>query len=386
MLEYPEMEEVNARLVVIGVGGAGGNAVDTMIEARTKGVEFIAANTDAQALKRSRSPRKLQMGPGLGAGSNPDIGREHAEAALEEVSAILEGADMAFVTAGMGGGTGTGGAPVIARRAREMGVLTVGVITKPFEFEGKRRMRQAETGIAQLKEHVDSLIVIPNQRLVSLAGKSMSFAEAFHRADEVLLNAVQGISDLIVKPGLVNVDFADVRATMSERGMALMGVGTGSGEDRAMKAARAAIVSPLLDDVSIRGAYGVLINVYGPQDMGLHEVQEACTMIGEEADEDALIIFGASFDPSLKDEIRFTVIATGFDRFEDQRNIGRVTRLRSREDLDVPTHVREGRRNEIGSGEFATAPNQKVKPLNPFADEEDQELAIPAFIRKRMSL
>lgn len=384
MLEYPEMEERIAKLVVIGVGGAGGNAVDTMIASRTRGVDFIAANTDGQALKRSRAPVKIQMGPGLGAGSNPDVGHEHAEATIEAISGLLEGADMLFITAGMGGGTGTGAAPVIARKARELDILTVGVVTRPFDFEGKRRARIAESGVTELRDYVDSLIVIPNQKLVSIAGKNMTFAEAFRRADDVLLNAVQGISDLIVNPGMINVDFADVKAIMGERGMALMGVGVGSGDDRAMKAAQAAIQSPLLDDISIQGAKGVLINVYGPETMVLHEVQEACTMIEEEADEDALIIWGATFDNSLEDQIRFTVIATGFNRFEDQR-IGRVSRMRN-EDLDVPTHIREVRRSvpERESTYSSTQNSAKIRPLSPFVEEDDEELAIPAFIRKRM--
>lgn len=385
MIEYPETEESVAKLVVIGVGGAGGNAVDTMITTRVKGVEFVAANTDAQALKRCRASRKVQMGPGLGAGSNPDIGREHAEASLEEISGILDGADMAFITSGMGGGTGTGGAPVIARRARDMGILTVGVVTKPFEFEGRRRMRLAEAGLAELKEYVDSLIVIPNQKLVAIAGKSMTFADAFKSADAVLLNAVQGISDLIVRPGMVNVDFADVKAVMSERGMALMGVGVGTGEDRAIKAAQAAVSSPLLDDISIQGARGVLVNVYGPENMSMHEIQEACTKIQEEADEDALIIWGATFDSTLTDEIKFTVIATGFHSFEHQRNLRGVARIRSA-NLDVPTHVRE--RHAEGA-EVTPIPPRELRlqqRVSPFADEENDELAIPAFIRKRMMM
>lgn len=382
MLEYPEFEETAAKLVVIGVGGAGGNAVDTMISAGVKGVEFVVANTDSQALKRCKAPVKIQMGPGLGAGSNPEIGQEHAEATGEQIAESIQGADMVFIAAGMGGGTGTGGAPVIARKAREMGILTVGVVTKPFDFEGKKRLRIAESGLAELKENVDSLVVIPNQKLVSIAGKSMTFAEAFKMADKVLLNAVQGISDLIVNPGLVNVDFADVKAIMSERGMALMGMGVGSGEERAMSAAKEAITSPLLDDVSIQGAKGVLINVYGPQDMGLHEIEEACKMIKDGADDDALIIWGATFDDSLENSIKFTVIATGFHRFDDSRRVPRFYH----DDLDIPTHIRESRKRD-NSKEMtysSSGISNKVRPLNPFSEEDDSDLSIPAFIRKRM--
>lgn len=382
MLEYPEIEENNAKLVVVGVGGAGGNAVDTMISAGVKGVDFVVANTDSQALKRCKAPVKIQMGPGLGAGSNPEIGREHAEATGEQIAESLQGADMVFIAAGMGGGTGTGAAPVIARKAREMGILTVGVVTKPFDFEGKKRLRIAESGLAELKENVDSLVVIPNQKLVSIAGRNMTFAEAFKMADRVLLNAVQGISDLIVNPGLVNVDFADVKAIMSERGMALMGMGMGSGDERAMTAAKEAITSPLLDDISIQGARGVLINVYGPQDMGLHEIEEACKMIKEGADEEALIIWGATFDDSLGDAIKFTVIATGFHRFEDSRRMPRVYH----EDLDIPTHIRESRKRENTKDMTYSSSgiSNKVRHLNPFTDEDDSDLSIPAFIRKRM--
>lgn len=382
MLEYPEIEENNAKLVVVGVGGAGGNAVDTMISAGVKGVDFVVANTDSQALKRCKAPVKIQMGPGLGAGSNPEIGREHAEATGEQIAESLQGADMVFIAAGMGGGTGTGAAPVIARKAREMGVLTVGVVTKPFDFEGKKRLRIAESGLAELKENVDSLVVIPNQKLVSIAGRNMTFAEAFKMADRVLLNAVQGISDLIVNPGLVNVDFADVKAIMSERGMALMGMGMGSGDERAMTAAKEAITSPLLDDISIQGAKGVLINVYGPQDMGLHEIEEACKMIKEGADEEALIIWGATFDDSLGDSIKFTVIATGFHRFEDSRRMPRVYH----EDLDIPTHIRESRKKESNKDMTYSSSgiSNKVRHLNPFTEEDDSDLSIPAFIRKRM--
>jgi cell division protein FtsZ len=307
---------LGAKIKVIGVGGGGGNAVNTMIAAGLSGVDFLAANTDLQALQASLSPNKIQLGKqltqGLGAGANPEVGRE---AALEDVQVLREyltGADMVFVTAGMGGGTGTGGAPVIARIARELGALTVAVVTRPFTFEGKKRMRQAEDGITLLKEAVDTLITIPNQRLLAVSGRDSSLLNAFKKADDILLHAVRGISDLITVHGLINLDFADVRAIMAEMGMAMMGAGIASGENRAIEAAQKAISSPLLNDVSIHGARGVLINITGGSDLSLHEVSEAASLIQGEADEDANIIFGAVVDETITDEIRITVIATGF--------------------------------------------------------------------------
>jgi len=317
-----------ARIKVIGVGGAGGNAVNTMMEKwsvsglerilASGGVDFIAANTDLQALKGNRANVKLQLGQeitrGLGAGANPEVGRKAAIESEAEITKLLEGADMVFITAGMGGGTGTGAAPVIARIAKDVGALTIGVVTKPFHFEGKRRSRFALEGLESLQESVDSLITIPNERLLVVAGKEMPLVQAFKMADEVLLHAVRGISDLILVEGLINLDFADIRAVMSEMGMTLMGSGVAEGEHRAIEAATRAISSPLLENLSIRGATGILLNVTGGQDFTLFEVNEAAKLIQEEAHEDANIIFGAVVDPAMGTEVRVTVIATGFER------------------------------------------------------------------------
>ena len=316
MIELNETRDGGARIKVIGVGGGGGNAVNTMVAARLEGVEFIAANTDTQALAANRAGQKLQLGKslsrGLGAGANPERGREAALEQKDAIAEALSGADMVFVTAGMGGGTGTGAAPIVADLARQGGALTVGVVTRPFLFEGNKRRKQAEAGIAELKGAVDTLIVIPNQRLLSVAGESMSLAEAFKRADEVLLHAVQGISDLVAVHGLVNVDFADVRTIMSEQGMALMGTGRSAGERRASEAMQAAISSPLLEDLSIDGATGLLVNITGGPSLTLHEVNEAVTMAQSAADPDANIIFGSVIDERMEEEVKITVIATGF--------------------------------------------------------------------------
>jgi cell division protein FtsZ len=314
-----EFDDVNhAKILVIGVGGGGGNAVNTMISGNLDGVEFVVANTDMQALEANMAPHKIQLGnaltKGLGAGANPDIGRRSAEESMQSIADLISGADMVFVTAGMGGGTGTGAAPVIAQIARDCGALTVGVVTKPFGFEGKKRSKQAVEGIERLGAAVDTLIVIPNNRLLALVGMQTSMVEAFRKADSVLLNAVQGISDLMTVPGLINVDFADVRTIMSNMGRALMGTGIGEGKRRATEAAEMAISSPLLEDVSIEGATGILINITGGPDLTLHEVNEASTLIQNAAHEDANIIFGSVIDPNLTDEVRITVIATGFDR------------------------------------------------------------------------
>jgi cell division protein FtsZ len=313
-----EFEEIShAKILVIGVGGGGGNAVNTMIASELDGVEFIAANTDLQALDANLATTKIQLGDhltkGLGAGANPEIGRKSAEESVQLIADTMSGADMVFVTAGMGGGTGTGAAPVIAQIARECGALTVGVVTKPFSFEGKRRSRQAGDGISALEEAVDTLIVIPNNRLLEVVGHNTSMMDAFKRADEVLLNAVQGISDLMTVPGLINVDFADVRTIMSSQGRALMGSGCAAGAHRAAEAAAQAISSPLLEDVSIDGATGILINITGGPDLTLHEVNEASSLVQEAAHEEANIIFGSVIDTNIGDEVRITVIATGFD-------------------------------------------------------------------------
>src|SRR4051794_13260997 len=307
--------ETKPRVTVVGVGGAGGNAIDNMVAAHLEGVGFVACNTDAQALGSCRADRRVQLGPtitrGLGAGARPEVGRAAAEESLGEVLEHLAGSDMVFVAAGMGGGTGTEAAPVIARAAREPGILTVGVVTKPFRFEGARRMRLAEAGLAELRGCVDTLIVIPNQNLFRLATEETTLANAFRTADRVLHTGVRGVTDLMVVPGLVNLDFADVRTVMSEPGEAVLGMGEGEGERRAVEAAEGAISNPLLDDVSLRGARGVLINITGGLDMTLFEVDAAATRIREEVDPEAAIVFGAVLDPALEGRVRVSVVATG---------------------------------------------------------------------------
>jgi cell division protein FtsZ len=318
VFEYDETMTQNARMKVVGVGGGGGNAVNRMIEEDLEGVEFISVNTDAQVLKLSKADVRIQIGNkltrGLGAGARPEIGAQALEENRDEMRRALDGADLVFITAGMGGGTGTGAAPLIAEMAREMGALTIAIVTKPFLFEGKKRMKQAEQGLAELKRAADTMIVVPNERLLAVVGKGTSFKDALKKADEVLLHATQGISDLIRVTGEVNVDFADVRTVMSNRGAALMGTGFGSGENRSMEAAQEAISSPLLDNISISGAAGVLINITGGMDLAIDEVTTISSIIQEAAGDDAEIIFGAVHDPSMKEEVRVTVIATGFDR------------------------------------------------------------------------
>ncbi len=305
-----------ARIKVIGIGGGGGNAVNRMIEAGIEGIEFLVANTDLQALKRSKAPIKIQLGSkltkGLGAGANPNVGREAALEDTDKIIEVLEGADMVFVTTGLGGGTGTGGAPIIASLATELEALTVAVVTKPFHFEGRRRMQQAENGLRELRECVDTVITIPNERLLHTVEKNSSLGESFGVADDVLRQAVQGISDLITVPGLINLDFADVKSIMAGMGMALMGAGRATGENRAIEATQQAISSPLLEEATIQGAKGVLINITGGPDLTLYEVNTASTIIREAADEDANIIFGAVIDENMRDEMKITVIATGF--------------------------------------------------------------------------
>jgi cell division protein FtsZ len=401
MIEIVEQTNLSARIKVIGIGGGGGNAVNTMIRSKLTGVDFLVANTDAQSLERSQALIKLQLGEavtkGLGAGANPEVGRRAALENQDELKEHLAGSDMVFITAGMGGGTGTGGAPVVARLAREAGALTVGVVTKPFVFEGKRRLRQAEEGIEELKENVDTLIVIPNQRLLSIAAKTTTMLEAFNKADDVLLQAVRGISDLIITPGLINLDFADVRTVMAEMGLALMGSASASGENRAVEAAQKAISSPLLEDISIRGARGVLINVTGGPDLGVHEINEAASMIQEEAHEDANIIFGAVIDENLSDELRITVIATGFtDTKEEEKpvvvNLAPVApspALKSKkvvhlgtivDDLETPTWQRKKQGSD--ETEKVTLNNATFK-LNK-NDDEDDTYDIPTFLRRQM--
>lgn len=347
MLDFDLEVEQYANIKVIGVGGGGSNAVNRMIEAELRGVEFIAVNTDAQALNLSKSPHKIQVGSkltkGLGAGANPEIGKKAAEESKEEIHEALKGADMIFVTAGMGGGTGTGAAPVVAEVAKELGALTVGVVTKPFTFEGKKRMIQAEAGIEELKDKVDTLITIPNDKLMQVIDKHTSIIEAFKIADDVLRQGVQGISDLIAVPGLINLDFADVKTIMKDAGSALMGIGTANGENRAKEAAQSAISSPLLE-TSIEGAKGVLLNITGGASLGLFEVNEAAEIIAQAADPEGNIIFGAVIDESMDEDVRVTVIATGFDRrgFKEKclKPDAKIKSFANHDELDIPAFLR----------------------------------------------
>jgi cell division protein FtsZ len=381
------MDESNgfsAKLKVVGIGGGGCNALNNMVEANVQGVEFIAVNTDIKSLAMCKAPAKIQIGQkltrGLGAGADPEIGRK---AALEDVDRIrehLEGADMVFITCGLGGGTGTGASSVVAEISKELGALTVAIATKPFAFEARDRMKQAELGVSQLKTRVDSLITIPNQRLLSIGGKHMTIMEAFLKADEVLLNAVRSISDLIVGSGHVVVDFADVKTIMSERGMAIMGVGMASGENRAKEAAQKAISSPLLEDISIHGARGVLINVTGNSDMKLHEVHEASTLIQEQAHEDAKVIWGLVFDDNMNDNIRITVIATGFEEAlaaapETDSNIEPIRRRGSGlfEDDDVPPFMKKK----------VAVDYKEMRPKTDSIDIDDDRYDVPTFLRKQ---
>ena len=393
MIELEESLEMGARIKVVGIGGGGGNAVNTMINAGLPGVEFIAANTDAQALRSNLSPIKVQLGEkitkGLGAGANPGVGKKAAEEDMEKIREYLNGADMVFITAGMGGGTGTGGAPVVARLAKELGALTVGVVTKPFLFEGKKRMKQAEDGMRELKDSVDTLIAIPNQRLLSIAGRNMPILETFKKADDVLLQAVRGISDLITVHGLINLDFADVRTIMSEMGMAMMGAAVSAGENRAVEAAQHAISSPLLEDVSIKGARGVLINITGGPTLSLHEVNEAATLVQEEADDDANIIFGAVIDEQMGDEVRITVIATGFGSQDRERAPMRAVESVERPDARRAGVVRELTKDsprrvvKLGTiiddgGDARFVPSEKSDPAS-----GDSQYDVPTFLRKQ---
>lgn len=356
MLEFDLEIDALAQIKVIGCGGGGCNAVNRMIEAGIKGVEFITVNTDAQALQMSRAHHRLQIGEkltrGLGAGANPDIGKKAAEESREQITNALRGADMVFVTAGMGGGTGTGAAPVIAEIAKELGALTVGVVTKPFTFEGRRRMLQAEQGIANLKEKVDTLIIIPNDRLLEIVDKNTPMIEAFREADNVLLQGVSGISDLIAVPGLINVDFADVKTIMTERGSALMGIGIANGENRAAEAAKKAICSPLLE-TSIDGARGVLMHIAGGSNISLFEVNEAADIVSSAADPDVNMIFGAVINENLQEEVIVTVIATGFEHQDKPSSSKPLNKLdvrpfknagSSSDNLDVPAFLRRNNR------------------------------------------
>ena len=359
MLEFDMDQDDFAKIKVVGVGGGGNNAVNRMIEAGVKGVEFLVFNTDRQALKNSNAETKIQLGEkitkGLGAGANPEIGEQAAEESLDEIREALDGADMVFITAGMGGGTGTGAAPVIADVAKELGLLTVGVVTKPFTFEGRKRAKSAELGINALKGKVDTLVIIPNDRLLSIADKKTSFSQAFEMADDILKQGIQGISDLISVPNLINLDFADVKTIMYDKGVAHMGIGRASGDDRATEAAKLAINSPLLE-TSIEGAKSVLLNITAGSDLGIFEVNEAADLIRDCVSEDANIIFGAGIDESLKDEVKITVIATEFDQYKEDKKDKKDKKL------------------DLGQ-------KSPIESLEDNDDEDNGELKIPSFLR-----
>ncbi|MBS6610572.1 MULTISPECIES: cell division protein FtsZ [Peptoniphilus] len=359
MLEFDMDQDEFAKIKVVGVGGGGNNAVNRMIDAGVKGVEFLVFNTDKQALKNSLAETKVQLGEkitkGLGAGANPEVGEQAAEESIDEIREALEGADMVFITAGMGGGTGTGAAPVIADVAKELGLLTVGVVTKPFTFEGRKRAKSAESGINALKGKVDTLVIIPNDRLLSIADKKTSFSQAFEMADDILKQGIQGISDLISVPNLINLDFADVKTIMYDKGVAHMGIGRASGDERATEAAKLAINSPLLE-TSIQGAKSVLLNITAGSDLGIFEVNEAADLIRDCVSEDANIIFGAGIDESLKDEVKITVIATEFDQYKDDKKDKKENKVESNAKSPIESNLSE--------------------------DEDDNgELKIPSFLR-----
>ena len=407
MFEFDDKPRLGANIKVIGVGGGGSNAVETMIEQGLSGVEFVIANTDRQALEAGKASNKIQLGAnltkGLGAGANPEVGRNSALEDHAKIAHMMENADMVFVTAGMGGGTGTGGAPVIAQIARDQGALTVGVVTKPFLFEGKKRMRQAEEGIRSLRQSVDTLIVIPNQRLLTIATEQMPLLETFKKCDEILLHAVQGISDLINIRGLINLDFADIRTIMVNKGLALMGTGSAKGENRSVQAATSAISSPLLEDISIEGATGIIINITGGPSLTLYEVNEASTLIQQAAHEEAEIIFGAVIDPALKDEIRVTVIATGFQKEERISQVGpsRTTAKTNEHKYEEMMAVRPSQTSSVSPKTTSTDPRivdpnkSKTEPApskqRPVKDMgqigmDDDEYDIPTFIRRQTEL
>ncbi len=392
IFELEESVAQNARMKVAGVGGGGGNALSRMVEDGVTGVEFIAINTDAQALLNNKADVKVQIGKrltrGLGAGARPEIGRQAMEENRDEVLHALQGADLVFVTCGMGGGTGTGAAPIISQVARDLGALTIGIVTKPFLFEGRKRMRQAEMGIAEMRKHVDTMIVVPNERLLAVVGKGIPFQDALKKADEVLLHATQGISDLIWKTGQVNVDFADVRTVMQNGGSALMGTGTGRGENRAMEAAQQAIASPLLDNISIAGATGVLINITGGDDLTLGEVTAISEAIHDAAGDEAEIIYGAVNDPAMHGEVRVTVIATGFDRPAEAADTPAAVGTRPaagvlpfRERMSRPTPAAPPGYTKPAAPEPAPA-RRPVMPAAP--PPEVSEMEIPTFIRRQM--
>ncbi|HEX6091184.1 MAG TPA: cell division protein FtsZ [Gemmatimonadales bacterium] len=399
IFELEESGAQNAQMKVVGVGGGGGNAVNRMIEEGLQGVEFISVNTDSQALATSKSDIKLQIGKkltrGLGAGARPEIGRQAIEENRDEIGPMLTGADMVFVTCGMGGGTGTGAAPVIAQMAREAGALTVGIVTKPFLFEGRKRMRQAETGISEMRKSVDTMIVVPNERLLAVVGKGIPFQDALKKADEVLLHATQGIASLITATGIINVDFADVRTVMQNGGAALMGTGIGRGENRALEAAQQAISSPLLDNVSIAGALGVLINIIGGDDLTLGEVTQINDIIHDAVGDEAEIIFGAGKDPAMHGEVRVTVIATGFDRAVTGTEPAAATRqgaggsvlpfprLGTKRAPDAPQQTAAGSASRAVPRPSAPTP-APIPPAGAGSTHDMPEMEIPTFIRRQM--
>src|SRR5882762_10099277 len=400
IFEFEESQSQAARMKVGGVGGGGGNAVNRMIEEHLEGVEFISVNTDAQALLNSKSDIKIQIGKkltrGLGAGARPEIGKQAIDESREEVARAMYNADLVFVTCGMGGGTGTGAAPVLCELAREAGALTVGIVTKPFLFEGRKRMRQAELGIAEMRKNVDTMIVVPNERLLAVVGKGIPFQDALKKADEVLLHATQGISSLISVTGLVNVDFADVRTVMQEGGSALMGTGIGRGENRAIEAAQQAIASPLLDNISIVGATGVLVNITGGADLTLGEVHQINEIIHDAVGDDAEIIFGAVHEPAMQGEIRVTVIATGFDKaiqpglVTPAHDVSAVTAPKGAPVIPFPGSrpsrvggsIPARPANDIPRAPRSPAPPQPSQPGGGSQDLSDME--IPTFIRRQM--
>ena len=399
IFEFEETAVQSARMKVVGVGGAGGNAVNRMIDEDLEGVEFISVNTDAQALKGSRAMVSMQIGKkltrGLGAGARPEIGRQAVAESAEEVRKALDGSDLVFITAGMGGGTGTGAAPMVADIAKEVGALTIAIVTRPFSFEGKKRDRQAQQGLAELRRCVDTTIIVPNDRILAVVPKGTTFKDALKKADEVLLHATQGISDLIRVSGEVNVDFADVRTILGCRGPALMGSGFGEGENRAQEAAQEAISSPLLDNVSIRGAQGVLLNITGGMDLAIDEVTHISTLIQEEAGDDAEIIFGAVHDPALQGMVRVTVIATGFESGEDEDIISPDFRGGSRQRNQGRSQPRQQSRVQVQTAAqpvprvAAVANGGGVMPLGRIPErvvtrEQIGELDIPTFIRRQM--
>ncbi len=385
-LSIPVTQDLSPRITVVGVGGAGGNAVNNMIEQQLEGCEFVVANTDAQALQQSQASNKLQLGTrvteGLGAGARPEVGAAAAEESIEDIVERLSGCHMCFITAGMGGGTGTGAAPIIAKAAREMGILTVGVVTKPFHFEGSRRMRQAENGVDELQKHVDTLIIIPNQNLFRLANEKTTFTEAFALADDVLYQGVKGVTDLMVRPGIINLDFADVRSVMNEMGKAMMGTGEASGEDRAVQAAEKAIANPLLDEISLKGARGVLINITAGPDLTLFELDEAANRIRAEVDAEANIMVGSTLDPEMAGMMRVSVVATGIDAIAKPEEVAAPQAAKVAEPLQAPAAA-----PAISAGPIAAAlRNSSASPMPTPEQPAQQPAPAPSFADAQMQV